>query len=73
MQCLRLGARELDTFLADKDAVAGELADMVRPRTKALGLKLIALGIRNVILPGEMKDLMNKVTEAKTAAEANRS
>ena len=29
------------------------------------------MGIRDVILPGEMKDLMNKVTEAKKAAEAN--
>ena len=29
------------------------------------------MGIRDVILPGDMKDLMNKVTEAKKAAEAN--
>ena len=41
------------------------------PRAKALGLELISVGIRDIILPGEMKDLMNKVTEAKKAAEAN--
>ena len=66
-----VGARELDTFLTDKDGVASELADMVRPRAKALGLELIAIGIRDIILPGEMKELMNRVTEAKKAAEAN--
>jgi regulator of protease activity HflC (stomatin/prohibitin superfamily) len=66
-----VGARELDTFLTDKDAVANELAEIVRPRAKALGLELISIGVRDVILPGEMKDLMNKVTEAKKAAEAN--
>ncbi len=66
-----VGGRELDTFLTEKDGVAGELADMVRARAKALGVELIAVGIRDVILPGEMKDLMNKVTEAKKAAEAN--
>src|SRR5205807_857156 len=66
-----VGSRELDAFLTDKDAVAEELAVMVRPRGQALGLELLALGIRDVILPGEMKDLMNKVTEAKKAAEAN--
>src|SRR5262245_1619892 len=55
----------------EKDGVASELADMVRARAKALGVELIAVGIRDVILPGEMKDLMNKVTEAKKAAEAN--
>jgi regulator of protease activity HflC (stomatin/prohibitin superfamily) len=66
-----VGARELDSFLTDKDAVANELAEIVRPRAKALGLELISVGIRDIILPGEMKDLMNKVTEAKKAAEAN--
>jgi len=66
-----VGARELDTFLMEKDGVASELADMVRARAKTLGVELIAVGIRDIILPGEMKDLMNKVTEAKKAAEAN--
>ena len=66
-----IGARELDAFLTDKDAVASELAEMVRPRAKAFGLELISVGIKDVILPGEMKDLMNRVTEAKKAAEAN--
>lgn len=66
-----IGARELDAFLTDKDAVAAELAGVVRPRCQALGLELISVGVRDVILPGEMKDLMNKVTEAKKAAEAN--
>jgi len=66
-----VGARELDAFLMEKDGVASELTEMVRTRAKVLGVELIAVGIRDVILPGEMKDLMNKVTEAKKAAEAN--
>ena len=66
-----IGGRELDQFLADKDAVAKELEVIVRQRVAALGLEVISVGIRDVILPGDMKDLMNKVTEAKKAAEAN--
>jgi len=66
-----VGSRELDHFLADKDTVAKELETTVRQRVTALGLEIVSLGIRDVILPGEMKDLMNKVTEAKKAAEAN--
>ncbi|MEN6365920.1 MAG: slipin family protein [Thermoguttaceae bacterium] len=66
-----IGSRELDQFLADKDTVAKELEVTVRQRVMSLGLEVVSLGIRDVILPGEMKDLMNKVTEAKKAAEAN--
>jgi regulator of protease activity HflC (stomatin/prohibitin superfamily) len=65
-----VGTRELDALLSDKDAVAQELDGLLRERVAGFGLTVVALGIRDVILPGEMKDLMNKVTEAKKAAEA---
>jgi len=65
-----IGTRELDVLLSDKDAVARELDGIVRARVAAFGVEVVGLGIRDVILPGEMKDLMNKVTEAKKAAEA---
>lgn len=66
-----VGAKELDAFLTAKDGVAKELEEMLRQRAEALGLEVLSVGIRDVILPGDMKDLMNKVTEAKKAAEAN--
>jgi regulator of protease activity HflC (stomatin/prohibitin superfamily) len=66
-----VGSRELDALLVDKEAVANEAAALLVPRAETLGLQVVALGIRDLILPGEMKDLMNKVTEAKKAAEAN--
>jgi len=66
-----IGSRELDAFLSDKEEVVTELSDLVRSRAEALGLQIASLGIRDVILPGDMKDLMNRVTEAKKAAEAN--
>jgi regulator of protease activity HflC (stomatin/prohibitin superfamily) len=66
-----VGARELDQLLADKDAVAREAAALLAPRAEVLGIAVSALGIRDLILPGDMKELMNKVIEAKKAAEAN--
>lgn len=66
-----IGARELDDFLTEKDAVSQEIEQNVRGRASQLGLDIASVGIRDVILPGDMKDLMNKVTEAKKAAEAN--
>jgi regulator of protease activity HflC (stomatin/prohibitin superfamily) len=66
-----IGARELDAFLVGKNTVGQEIEEAVRSRAGELGLEIASVGIRDVILPGEMKDLMNKVTEAKKAAEAN--
>ena len=66
-----VGTRDLDTFLTDKDAVTSAFEEAVRRRAGELGLEIVSVGVRDIILPGEMKDLMNKVTEAKKAAEAN--
>jgi len=66
-----VGVRDLDTLLNGKDALARELTAMITPRAAELGMTVVTLGIRDIILPGDMKDLMNKVTEAKKAAEAS--
>ena len=66
-----VGHRELEQFLADKNEIAVEAEQMLKARADAFGVKVLSFGIRDVILPGEMKDLLNKVTEAKKAAEAN--
>lgn len=66
-----VGGRELDALLVEKEAVADELLQAVRVRTAELGLQVVSVGVRDIILPGDMRDLMNKVMEAKRAAEAN--
>ncbi|MDR1922832.1 MAG: slipin family protein [Planctomycetaceae bacterium] len=66
-----VGRRELEQFLSDKNEIALEAEEMLKTRADSLGVKVLSFGIRDVILPGEMKDLLNKVTEAKKAAEAN--
>ena len=66
-----VAARELDALLVGKDETAREVEQTLRSRSGELGLALTSVGIRDLILPGDMKELMNKVTEAKKAAEAN--
>jgi regulator of protease activity HflC (stomatin/prohibitin superfamily) len=65
-----VSARTLDALLGDKQAVARELDAGLRAATAALGLELVSLGVRDVMLPGEMKELMNRVIAAQKAAEA---
>ena len=66
-----VGGRDLDALLADKQAVAAEAADLLASRASALGLEVASLAVRDLILPGDMKELMNKVTEARKTAEAD--
>lgn len=65
-----IGTRELESLLADKTTVAAELEGLVVEKARGYGVEVQSLGIRDVILPGEMRGLLNKVTEAKKAAEA---
>jgi len=66
-----VGTRDLDALLSEKDDVARAVDAAIRDRIAPLGLQLASFGIRDVILPGDMKDLLNKVTEARKAAEAD--
>ena len=40
-------------------------------RTEALGVVVEELGVKDVILPGEIRELINKVVEAERTAKAN--
>jgi regulator of protease activity HflC (stomatin/prohibitin superfamily) len=65
-----VGTRTLEELLADKDAIGGEVAAALRGRAAGFGVEVVAFGLRDIILPGEMKELLNKVIEAQKAAEA---
>ncbi|MEM6533481.1 MAG: slipin family protein [Myxococcota bacterium] len=65
-----IGAVPLDELLTEKEAIAERLLRELAPVAAEFGVQVKRVGLRDVILPGEMKDLMNRVTEAKKAAEA---
>ena len=54
-----VGTRDLEAFLAGKDEVVAELENLLRKRASELGLEIREAGIRDVILPGEMKEILN--------------
>ncbi len=66
-----VGTRDLEQLLTDKNSVTGELEDELSKRIKNIGLQVSGFGIKDIILPGDMKDLLNRVIEAKKQAEAN--
>jgi len=63
--------RTLDELLASREELPKVMAPLVGQRASSVGLELIDLGIKDLILPGEMKELLNKVIQATKEAEAN--
>jgi regulator of protease activity HflC (stomatin/prohibitin superfamily) len=66
-----VAARTLDEVLSAKNALDAELRAFVRERIAETGLDVMELGVKDVILPGEIRELVNKVVEAERAAKAN--
>ena len=66
-----VGARTLEQLLSDKAATGDEVGDAIRGRAAKFGAEIAAVGLRDVILPGDMKTILNQVIEAQKQAEAN--
>ncbi|MEO0475504.1 MAG: slipin family protein [Planctomycetota bacterium] len=66
-----IGGRVLDKLLADKDQLGAEVRNALAPRGAEFGVKVESAGLRDVILPGDMKSILNEVILAQKQAEAN--
>lgn len=66
-----VGARTLDEILMAKETVGAEVQATLLPRAEAAGVVVGSVGVKDVILPGEVRALMNQVLEAEKRAQAN--
>lgn len=66
-----VGTKSLDDILLDKLYVNETVKELVSEQLKAIGISLLNVGVKDIILPGEMKAILNQVVEAQKAAEAN--
>ena len=66
-----VAGRTLDELLNDRVKVDKEVVGHVRRELGDIGVRVTELGIKDVILPGEMRELINRVVEAEKVAQAN--
>lgn len=66
-----VGGRTLDEVLNDRVSVDAQIVEHVRRELGDIGVRVTELGVKDVILPGEMRELINKVVEAEKVAQAN--
>ncbi|MDD9938776.1 MAG: slipin family protein [Myxococcales bacterium] len=74
---VQLAAREylagvtLDELLEGRDAMTRFLEEQTVPKAARFGVRIERVGVKDVVLPGEMKALLNRVIEAEKEAAAN--
>jgi hypothetical protein len=61
----------LDQLLEGRDEMTRYLEAQVAPRALNIGVRIDRIGVKDVVLPGEMKTLLNRVIEAEKQAAAN--
>lgn len=66
-----IAAKTLDELLGDKALLDADIFGYVRGRVNELGIDVLGVGVKDVILPGEMKEILNSVVQAEKAAQAN--
>ena len=66
-----IGALTLDELLTNKLSINAAVAAALSTSGESLGAEYVDGGIRDVILPGEMREIVNRVLIAEKNAEAN--
>lgn len=66
-----IGGLGFDELLEKKEAIGPFILEAVKITAEDLGVTVNGFGIRDIILPGDVKDIMNKVLVAEKNAQAN--
>jgi regulator of protease activity HflC (stomatin/prohibitin superfamily) len=60
-----------DELLERKDNIAPKVLEAVKAQVEGLGVEVAGFGIRDIILPGDIREIMNQVLVAEKKAQAN--
>ncbi|AYG61368.1 slipin family protein [Rhizobium jaguaris] len=66
-----LGTMTLDQILERRVSINAEAAEKVREDMMAIGVEIADIELKDVILPGDMREILNQVVAAEKQAEAN--
>lgn len=66
-----VGTRNLDELLENKQVIDEVVGAHVRRKLNGFGIEIDGVGVKDIVLPGEMKTILAQVVEAEKSAEAN--
>ncbi|MGJ4787166.1 slipin family protein [Leptospira koniambonensis] len=66
-----IGNLTLDEILTKKEEIGSFVLEKAKSNAENLGLEILFAGVKDIILPGEIKDILNQVLIAEKKAQAN--
>lgn len=66
-----VGGYSFDELLDNKENIAASVIENIKDKAIALGVEVTSIGIRDIVLPGDIKEIMNQVLVAEKKAQAN--
>lgn len=66
-----VGTRALDELLENKQVIDEVVGAHVKQKLQGFGIEVGSVGVKDIVLPGEMKAILAQVVEAEKSAEAN--
>lgn len=66
-----VGTRTLDELLEDKQVIDDVVSEQVKSRMLPFGMEIASLGVKDIVLPGDMKNILAQLVEAEKSAQAN--
>ncbi|MCX9007836.1 slipin family protein [Citrobacter portucalensis] len=66
-----VGTRTLDELLEDKQVIDEVVSAQVKARMTPFGIEVASLGVKDIVLPGDMKAILSQLVEAEKSAQAN--
>lgn len=66
-----VGTRTLDELLEDKRVIDDVVSEQVKSRMLPFGMEIASLGVKDIVLPGDMKNILAQLVEAEKSAQAN--
>lgn len=66
-----LGKRTLEEVLGEKTDLGDAVAAEVRQEVEPIGVRVGLIALKDIVLPGEVRDILNQVVTAEKQAQAN--
>jgi len=66
-----IGNMTLDALMENKGSISEYVIEATKSKVAQLGVTLMSAGVKDIILPGEIRKIMNEVLMAEKKAQAN--